>query len=250
MLQDFINAHNGQFLDFDGAYGAQCVDLVQFWSQKLGGPRLSGNAVDLQGQTHGGFFRWIANTPDGVPRAGDIMVWGEYAPFGISQYGHTSIFVSGDVNQFTSFDQNWPTGHACAEVHHANYGGVLGWLQPVCLDPAPAAPQPAPAPEPVVDPAPVVVPTEPPVVNDTPTPTPEPTKPVVVPIVAPGKEKVSVIEVIKKVLANNVVERAVKTFVQAFVASLAVSGFQVSKTVLIAAGSAGLSAVWNLAKGR
>lgn len=203
MLQDFINANNGSYLDFDGAYGAQCVDLVQFWSQKLGGPRLSGNAVDLQGQTHDGFFRWVDNTPDGVPRAGDIMVWGEYAPYGISQYGHTGVFVSGDVNQFTSFDQNWPTGAACHEVHHANYGGVLGWLQPVVLDPAPVAPQPEPAPAPVVEPDPVIVaPSEPPVepspapVIDVPV-TPVPTNPVPAPIVSAGKEKPNMVEKLK-----------------------------------------------------
>lgn len=189
-INDFVSQNNGKYLDFDGAYGAQCVDLVQYWCQSLNGPRLSGNAVDLSGQTHNGFFRWIENTPAGVPRAGDIMVWGEYAPFGISQYGHTGVFIEGDVNSFRSFDQNWPTGHPCGVVNHVNYGGVLGWLQPVCLDPAAPAPAPTPAP---VDPAPVetpvdpapVVPSEPPVITVTPvpeTPKPTPTPTVIVPV--------------------------------------------------------------------
>lgn len=44
-------------------------------------------------------------------------------------------------------------------------------------------------------------------------------------------------------------ERAAKTFVQAFLAAWALSGNQVSKTALVAAAAAGISAGWNFIKG-
>lgn len=53
---------------------------------------------------------------------------------------------------------------------------------------------------------------------------------------------------LKRLWANNVVERAVKTFVQAFLATLLVSGTQFTRASLVAALSAGISAVWNALK--
>lgn len=44
---------------------------------------------------------------------------------------------------------------------------------------------------------------------------------------------------------NDVVIRALKTFVQAFLASWALTGNQLDKNVLVAAAAAGISAVWN-----
>jgi len=53
---------------------------------------------------------------------------------------------------------------------------------------------------------------------------------------------------LKQLWANNVVERAAKTFVQAFVASLLVTGIQFTKATLTAALAAGASAAWNYFK--
>lgn len=52
-------------------------------------------------------------------------------------------------------------------------------------------------------------------------------------------------DTIKAVLANDVVERALKTFAQTFIATLIVTGFQLDWATLSAAGAAGLSAAWN-----
>lgn len=131
-LQDFINLNNNKFLDFDGAYGAQCVDLVQFWAQNLGLPKFHGNAIDLalQGSPNCPFISNTANNPS----PGDIMIWGAapsdpYLQTGPN--GHTAIYVSGDTNSFNSFDQNFPTGSTCHIYHHHNYNAVVGWLHPL-----------------------------------------------------------------------------------------------------------------------
>jgi hypothetical protein len=53
-----------------------------------------------------------------------LIIWG----YGIGPYGHIAIFVNGDVNSFTSFDQNYPIGSPCKLVNH-NYNNVIGWLR-------------------------------------------------------------------------------------------------------------------------
>ena len=51
--------------------------------------------------------------------------------------------------------------------------------------------------------------------------------------------------IIRLLAGNDIVVRAVKTFVQAFVAAWMVSGFVLDKSAVIAAAAAGISAVWN-----
>lgn len=53
---------------------------------------------------------------------------------------------------------------------------------------------------------------------------------------------------LKSILNNDLVERAVKTFVQAAVATWLASGQQFNKAALIGAIAAGISAVWNFVR--
>jgi hypothetical protein len=70
-------------------------------------------------------FDLIPNTPEFVPQVLDMVVFGS----GIGQNGHVSIATGdGDVNHFTSLDQNW-NGHAYCEIVDHNYDWVLGVLR-------------------------------------------------------------------------------------------------------------------------
>jgi hypothetical protein len=133
-IQDFINQHNGQWLDFDGVYGAQCVDLVQFWSKALGGPVFSGNAKDIAGQTRG-FYTWVPNSPSGVPPMGAIVVWDGGFNNGP---GHVGIRCgNANTSNFDAFVQNDPGGPNGGPAHIKNYSyyHVAGWLvPPVAVD--------------------------------------------------------------------------------------------------------------------
>jgi len=134
-LNDFINRYNGKPADYDGYYGTQCVDLVQFWCKENGWPRFSGNAKDIFGQ-HPNEFDQIRNTSSAIPKAGDILVWGE----GLGPYGHTAIFVEGDVYNFRSFDANFPLG-TLPHIQAHNYYALIGWLHPkqnIVIPPMPA----------------------------------------------------------------------------------------------------------------
>lgn len=116
----------GRAIDLDGAYGAQCMDLVNdYLDQVADVPHVAGNAIDLpRNPPHG--FRWVANAPSNAPRWGDILVWGQNARAGTGPYGHTAVAVLADSAHLVSTDQNWPPGHATHLVYHT-YAGVLGW---------------------------------------------------------------------------------------------------------------------------
>lgn len=133
-FQDFINKWDGKGIDFDGAYGDQCMDLMhQYVVEVLGlsdgrilaAPAAKDVYLTFPGIFGSQYFEQIANTPTGVPSKGDIVLWGT----GIGPYGHVAIFVEGDSKKFKSFDQNFPTGSNCHVQDHG-YAGVLGWLHP------------------------------------------------------------------------------------------------------------------------
>ena len=141
-LARFISKYKGRKIEFDGAYYYQCVDLIKYWVSNLGLPMTYGNGNQYARNADGKNYIWIKNTPSGVPRAGDIIVFNTK----VGKYGHVSIFIHGDVNHFESFDQNWPVGNACAEIVH-DYTGVAGWLRMPVLDKKPT-PKPTPKPKP------------------------------------------------------------------------------------------------------
>lgn len=131
---DFINKYNGKYIDYDKAYGNQCVDLFrQFCKEVL--------EMDIQARGVNGAkdfwknydneqalkdnFEKISNTPDFVPWTGDIAI------FYNGNYGHISICTGQNSNTsiFESFDQNWPTNSVCKKVSH-NYKNFYGVLRP------------------------------------------------------------------------------------------------------------------------
>jgi hypothetical protein len=128
-FDDFITKYNGQFLEVAGTPDAQnqCTDLANGYIRDvLGLPIIEWtNAKDFPSKA-GSNYDWILNTPDGVPQKGDLVIWDER--IGIN--GHIAIFIEGDTNRFTSFDENWPVGSPCKVVEH-NWSCVSGWLHPI-----------------------------------------------------------------------------------------------------------------------
>jgi len=125
--QAFFDKWNGIYLDNDGAYGNQCVDVIkQYFIEVLGIPAIRNNAIDYWNNYPSSYLTRIPNTPSFVPIKGDIMVWGK----GVGEYGHIGIVNEANVNTFVSFDENWPSGSICHFQNH-NYGSVLGVLRPV-----------------------------------------------------------------------------------------------------------------------
>lgn len=128
-LDQFIEKYKGKKVEYH-SYSSnslyQCADPAnQYIVEVLGLPAIIGtNAQDFPKKC-GDKYDYILNTPTGIPKKGDIMIWKS-----ADNIGHIAIFVSGDEFTFTSFDQNWPTGSPCSLIKH-NYTNVLGWLRAV-----------------------------------------------------------------------------------------------------------------------
>lgn len=125
-LSLFIAKYVGRAADYDGFYGAQCYDLVQFWSKELGGsPFVGMYAKDIYGQLPHQYIS-IENTIEAVPEPGDIIVWsGKYN----NGPGHTGIAVDSiSQDTFNAFVQNDPVGELCT-IKKYNYSFVRGWLR-------------------------------------------------------------------------------------------------------------------------
>lgn len=130
-LKDFISNWIGKEIDFDGYYGAQCMDLMHQYNVEVLGitdgrvlaqpsaKLVYSNFDNVPGHE---LFTRIENTPSAIPEPGDIVVW----KFG--KYGHIAICVKADINKFTSFDLNFPIGANCQLVIH-DYSEVSGWLR-------------------------------------------------------------------------------------------------------------------------
>lgn len=133
-LDQFVSKYLGKKIDWDGAYGGQCVDLFRQYAQEvLGFPQAKGvrGAADFWTNYESdpalkNNYDRIANTPTGVPQKGDVMLWDKDAGGG---YGHVAVFLEGNTSSFTSFDQNWPTLSVCTKTKH-DYTNVYGWLRP------------------------------------------------------------------------------------------------------------------------
>ena len=93
-IDEFITKYMGKKVDFDGAYGAQCVDLFrQYCHDVLGLPHTGAvaGAKDL--------FEKYSSLPNEVkyftrftrgPVTGDIVIWGATEK---NQWGHVAIVI-------------------------------------------------------------------------------------------------------------------------------------------------------------
>lgn len=130
--EQFVNKYNGKGINFDGAYGNQCIDLAAQFVQEVWGHSgwdiAKGAAyqvwTEFDSLPASKYAHRVPNTPTGVPPEGALMVWGT----GIGQYGHISVVRGGsNTSVFQSFDQNWNYHQYCEPIVH-NYNAVLGWI--------------------------------------------------------------------------------------------------------------------------
>lgn len=127
---DWLHIRTGVPIDVDGAYGAQCTDLVNDYLHEVWmSSTLAGNAIDFQ-RDHIPGWVWIPNAPTNRPPTGAIVVWnGPNSAVGTGPAGHTAIALLSDLSTLLTLDQNWPTGHAPQQVRHS-YVAVAGWHTP------------------------------------------------------------------------------------------------------------------------
>lgn len=138
-LEEFIKKWDGKGIDYDKAYGNQCMDVMLQYVEEVcglpGAPLGAYSAFDSfsKGNSHFDKFTYSYSGPR--PQAGDIIYWDKT----VGGYGHVAICLSADSTTLTTFDQNWPvegyydngnfigTGKAHKQEH--DYTGVAGWLR-------------------------------------------------------------------------------------------------------------------------
>ena len=115
-------------VDVDGAYGKQCMDLYNYYSEFMFGAHQvgAGYAKDVVNNPNVyNFYDRIDNYLEFVPQKGDVAVW-----LG-GEYGHIAIcFGEGDINGFKTLDQNWKPQELTEEWHDYIYMAPLVFLRP------------------------------------------------------------------------------------------------------------------------
>lgn len=130
-LLNFVQKHIKAKVDFDGAYGAQCVDLFrQYCKDVLGVPHTGAvaGAKDLV-ERYGDLpkerehFALIKDPRSAI--RGDVAVWG--ATKG-NPYGHVAIVLETSPNSLVVFEQDGFAQDG-AKIAERGIGGVIGFLR-------------------------------------------------------------------------------------------------------------------------
>jgi len=129
----FIKKYLGKAVDYDGAAGKQCVDLIKLYLKHCFGILAGawGNAhayydyFNMRPELKANFVR-IKNSKKFVPMKGDICTWSKK----MNKYGHVAIATGkGDTDTFESLDMNWGKESARYVTHDYDY--FLGVLRPI-----------------------------------------------------------------------------------------------------------------------
>lgn len=95
--QGFINQYNNKYLDFDGQYGAQCVDLFNYYNKGfVGGGFIGGvNGAKDMWSNRQMDQNYVRLNRSARPQMGDVAIWdGQYG----GGFGHVAIVVGNNSN--------------------------------------------------------------------------------------------------------------------------------------------------------
>ena len=143
-LKAFVEKYTGVAVDFDGHFGAQCVDLVrQYWQEveQIPQPEPTGTdgAIAFFNKHHNRPIQreqlcLVTYLPGMIPTPGAVVVFGAVST---NRFGHIGICLDADKDGIDLFEQNGAANsRAKAEgreqqgafVGRWGYDRVLGWL--------------------------------------------------------------------------------------------------------------------------
>ena len=107
----WVKSKLGKGIDFDGAYGNQCVDLIKAYYSYLGQKQSYGNG---SGYTSNSMPSGWTRIKGAQPKRGDVLVY----TGGYGGYGHVAIYES----DYSHYHQNW-NGHSYVERVTCKYNG-------------------------------------------------------------------------------------------------------------------------------
>ncbi len=113
---NWANSKVGQSIDWDGVYGAQCVDLIAAYYNYLGTSTPGGNACNyVNNKLPSGWSR-IKRDSNVIPEPGDIAVYD--VGWRGNKYGHIAIVISANASDMTTVEQYGSTDH---KTHKVNF---------------------------------------------------------------------------------------------------------------------------------
>lgn len=132
-LEQFVEKYNGKKIDYDGHYGAQCVDVFrQYCKDVLAIPHTGGvvGAAELYTKydtmpLEQKYFHRIPYKAGIQPEKGDVVI---FAATKANQYGHVAIVLNSSAAEMVVFEQDGFKQDG-AHVGSWNYARVLGFLR-------------------------------------------------------------------------------------------------------------------------
>ena len=122
--QELFIKYNQKYLDFDGVFQNQCVDIIKaYFVEVLKRSPIQGNAIDYWRDIPG--FERISKGLFNRPNPGDLIIWDTQ----YNQYGHIAICNWSRFMDLGVFEQNNPIKSPCHFNIH-KYHNILGWLRP------------------------------------------------------------------------------------------------------------------------
>ena len=133
-LEEFVKKYSGKKVDFDGVYGAQCVDLFRQYvkeclgiSEHTGSCSTSGGAKDLfldypKMEKEKKYF--TRETKKGMIQ-GDVLIWNETE---MNKYGHVAIYLGKLNNSLIVFEQDGFKQDG-AKINIRSKNNLLGFLR-------------------------------------------------------------------------------------------------------------------------
>jgi len=131
-LNDFVEKHKGAPVDYDGAYGAQCVDLARQYMKEVWGfarqPEGVVGAADF-------FFKHgerpiqrelcdcASYTGMVQPPVGSLVI---FKPSGTNQYGHIAICLKATSQCITVFEQDGVANEKALKNGEPQKGAYIG----------------------------------------------------------------------------------------------------------------------------
>ena len=118
-----------KWIDMDGIYGAQCVDLIMAYMKTFANFQIYGNAIDyLTNSIPSGWKRYYKGDTNIAP--GDIAIWhwGSW-----DKYGHIGIVIEVNNGLITSIEQNvdgTPEQGGVARIMSRDDTCLAGFIRP------------------------------------------------------------------------------------------------------------------------
>lgn len=128
---NWAKAQVGKAIDFDGVYGAQCVDLTKAYCYNFFKWAPKGNACDYRTLTLPS-LSWKRGTKAswGTPQPGDIVIYTPGYAGLVSSYGHVGIVYSANASNYVCIEQNYNGIMKVTQNTRKNYNDVWGYIRP------------------------------------------------------------------------------------------------------------------------